>query len=681
MREYNVTVNNVLVLELPVLTVTLRRAFFVPYPWLPAEDDEDRKPGERGRETYFEGKALKGAHFEMARIENVQPGDPGTLRGELQPLYPGAGAGFTRVTLPAECDPGARISVDAQDTTDARTLVTHERTRKAGAPATVQFSRGRTEEGGVVLGTYRSEAPSKTLGEVAIPLFGLREGYYVLKIVPTVDERSEQQDQTAATRKTLKDGKAHAYRDVYVWLRFNDRLELKLGDVALCKVEGTVCTTVPLTDEEIIQTHANVTALFVDELPLDVKPDFMRMINPDPPSRPNIPPVTNDHDRPASPTAPPTRDVSAIVIHGTGGSVISGAIEGARNEAKDKNRNKLGYYVAAHYYVDRDGHVLKVAYDDTATNHAGPGFLNNRATGRYDGINSIAIGIENVNRAKIQVRGSPGGVPEEPFTRRQVNGLARLVTTLMGEHGITRNRVVCHGTVGVGTSHVPPETDTWLDDRRLTCPGYEMKWHLLQGHQIGWEVPEHPRELTDADYSGFFTLDLTQLPQSIRYHGTWAGEAWYLRDHDNDGHATYAGIAWNSDAVTKALAAAKLAVNFQGIIAELQNDLRQLGYFIPKARGDFAPALDGSLGFTAGLDKEHQPTWQALRHFYMQLFCVDRFEADAADAWNPQRRDSNDPDLSAARGLEPPRFFTRRAARYLKSIIDRLPAVTASNTP
>jgi len=661
MREYYVTVNTPLTLELPVLTVTARTAFFVPYPWLPAEDDANREPGERGRENWIDAIGVPNVRFELARVVKVTAQADGVKSGTLQPVRAGL-ALFSPVTLPSVCEPDPRghHKRHRHITTDANAaVVTDAIERSAGSAATVKFSYGRTESGATVFpSTAGVRRRPKSVGEACLPLFDVREGDYVLKVMVREEDRAEQQDKRSGPRTTIKDAGDYAYRDLYVWLRFDTQGRVRVADAALCKVEGDRTVSVPLTDAETWQTHGNISALTADELSLDLKPDFVRIQG-----------VTNNNHRATALSGAWRRTVDLVVVHGTGGSQIGTALNMARSS-----------HIGPHYEVDRDGHVVKFAYDDSVAWHAAPGQIYDRKTGRYSAnVNFTSIGIENINRSNIR-----GGTPQEPYPRRQINSLIRLISELREAHpSVTRNRVVGHGDIGVDTVYrhrdggnrttsdeaqaaryangrpIKVDAANYLHDRRLTCPGYQMPWRLLESHQLGWEVPATLPALTDGDYAGFFTFDVARLPAALRRR---VANQWYLQPGDQDADAKYAGVTWGSPKIQKLLTDNRITVNFAGVIAEVQADLRAVGYFIAQ--------LDGSLAFPGKPNDKHS-TWQAIKHFYMHLFCVDR------EAAAPAANDPSDPDLSGSEH-SPPLKFTRRAARYLKAIVANLPAVTAA---
>ena len=167
-------------------------------------------------------------------------------------------------------------------------------------------------------------------------------------------------------------------------------------------VPGTA--TVSVTAVAGSPPHALLLSLTKDKLKIDWKPDFLKS-----PNAKTIASKSNDF----------------LVIHRTGGSIISGAINGFLNP-NDPDKKCI------HYLIDRDGHVIKLAHEDDAVNHTGHAFFQGRTN-----INSSSIGIENVN-------GDPDTFPDEQYTT-----LLRLVQEIRSANAsIGRQQVVGHVEIG-----------------------------------------------------------------------------------------------------------------------------------------------------------------------------------------------------------------------------------------
>ncbi|MEO7037232.1 MAG: N-acetylmuramoyl-L-alanine amidase [Polyangiaceae bacterium] len=200
-------------------------------------------------------------------------------------------------------------------------------------------------------------------------------------------------------------------------------------------VPGTA--TVSVTPVAGSPPYALLLSLTKDKLKLDWKPDFLKSPN-------------------AKTVAGKSNDL--LVVHRTGGSVISGAINGFL-DPKDPDKKCI------HYLIDRDGHVVKLAHEDDAVNHTGRAFWQS-----ISNPNSSSIGIENVN-------GDPDTFPDEQYTT-----LLRLVQEIRAANpSIGRQQVVGH--VEIGTEKPPKGKPADLSvsfSRRIDDPGVLFEWDRLE---------------------------------------------------------------------------------------------------------------------------------------------------------------------------------------------------------
>jgi N-acetyl-anhydromuramyl-L-alanine amidase AmpD len=176
-------------------------------------------------------------------------------------------------------------------------------------------------------------------------------------------------------------------------------------------------------------------SLTKDKLKIDWKPDFLKS-----PNAKTVASKSNDF----------------LVIHRTGGSKISGAINGFI-DTKDPERKCI------HYLIDRDGHVIKLAHEDDAVNHTGRSFFQ----GRTD-INSSSVGIENVN-------GDPDTFPDEQYTT-----LLRLVQEIRTANAIGRQQVIGHVEIGLDKPKKGQPQDFTISSRRIPDPGQLFEWDRLE---------------------------------------------------------------------------------------------------------------------------------------------------------------------------------------------------------
>jgi N-acetyl-anhydromuramyl-L-alanine amidase AmpD len=218
------------------------------------------------------------------------------------------------------------------------------------------------------------------------------------------------------------------------------------------------------------------------------------------------------------------------VVHRTGGSRIGPAINTFLNPAEIGN---------AHYLIDRNGHIIKMAKDSRAANQAG-----RSRWGGAIGLNSSSIGIEIVNG---------GGT----FLNAQYLALIGLVQRLRTAYPtIAVHRIVGHSDIAT-TSATQPNL---LSNRRAEDPGIEFDWERLENVGLGMR----PVNVNLGNY----------------YAGIFSGAttpAIVLRRNDRD--------------AAGALAARLGGVDRPGLVGmpvrELQEDLEHIGYSARPVGGGF----------------------------------------------------------------------------------------------
>jgi N-acetyl-anhydromuramyl-L-alanine amidase AmpD len=189
----------------------------------------------------------------------------------------------------------------------------------------------------------------------------------------------------------------------------------------------------------------------------------------------------------------------------------------------------------AHYLIDHNGHIIKMAEDRRRANHTG--FSRWRGNGQ---LNAASIGIE--------VMRAPGG-----FAAPAMQALIGLIERLRTAYPtIPAHRVVGHSDIATSKA-----TPTLLSNRRLDDPGAQFDWALLEGRGIGMV----PRTVAvGAAYAGIF---VPGQPAVVLQSG----------DHDRRG-------------TTPARLGGRPRPDVTGTpIADVQADLEHIGYSVRPANG------------------------------------------------------------------------------------------------
>ncbi len=180
--------------------------------------------------------------------------------------------------------------------------------------------------------------------------------------------------------------------------------------------------------------------------------------------------------------------IDMLVLHYTGMETA----EAARARLCDPDAK-----VSAHYMIDEDGTVTRLADEAARAWHAGVSFWRG-----HTGINGRAIGIELVN---------PGHeFGYRPFPEAQMAALADLARGIVRRHAIPARNVVGH-------SDVAP--------RRKMDPGELFDWPRLAAAGVGLWPDESAECLMDpavirdmlADY-GYETADLFATLRAFQRH-------------------------------------------------------------------------------------------------------------------------------------------------------------------
>jgi N-acetyl-anhydromuramyl-L-alanine amidase AmpD len=279
------------------------------------------------------------------------------------------------------------------------------------------------------------------------------------------------------------------------------------------------------------QSNGIVYSVSAKELTIDYKPDFVRCFR--------------FQKRTLA------SDVRVIVIHRTDGPDISSAF----NTLLGTGERPGNWVKSIHYIVDRDGFVVKVLPDETASNHTNidvaywsvPTKVQGAEPGPFH-VNLYSVGIENV--------GWMTGVLEE----EQYTSLAALTSDLLGAHGLTRHDVAIH-----------------RDMQQTDCAGLTFVWKKLTDAGVG----------TKADGAG------AMGPTVDQYYGSLLPEQW-PKSYGTENTSYIAAMGYKPEGAKA--------------IKRLKQGLRQIGYQV--TAGPHFDADDASYDFYA---------WKAVYEFGLRF--------------------------------------------------------------
>jgi N-acetyl-anhydromuramyl-L-alanine amidase AmpD len=220
--------------------------------------------------------------------------------------------------------------------------------------------------------------------------------------------------------------------------------------------------------------------------------------------------------------------INLIVVHGTGTTNIESAINTFMNSGE----------ISAHYVLDLDGQLVKMVHEDDQSHHAGESHWD-----LNDSINRNSIGIEivheNDNATKLYTEAQYNALLDRP-------GQTGLLNRIRDEHtNIPVEEIVGHSDIATIS---PPLVTARRLGRKATDPGVNFDWSRLVLAGLG---PNVKRGVSASSmYGGLFDT----VPNA------------HLQVGDNDAEHRYGNVVRTS---------------FSGIIAELHEDLRAIGYFAP----------------------------------------------------------------------------------------------------
>ncbi len=222
-----------------------------------------------------------------------------------------------------------------------------------------------------------------------------------------------------------------------------------------------------------------------------------------------------------------------VVIHHTGGPVVSPAINQFINPNQYNSNGTKRDRTSAHYVIDRDGTIIKMVHESKSAWHTGCAHW-----AGDDNINSRSIGIEIVHHS------------DQDFETVQYNSLLFLLSDLTTAGiGILPHKIIGHSDIA--TNYLNRRCDMTAGrrlGRKSKDPGRKFDWNTLNGagfgiYSIGGMV--HP----DIEYGGLFD----QFPTIS------------VQKNDRDSDKKYGRIVRASITAD--------------VISEIQTDLITIGYF------------------------------------------------------------------------------------------------------
>ena len=265
-------------------------------------------------------------------------------------------------------------------------------------------------------------AVSDAHGNLRLNTTGVGNGFYTIRIEHTDADQNWPDIAGPALADSLAAPPARIYRPLNVWIAIVDG-HITAAMVALFSPHGGIGNRQRATWDA---TH----------LPIDWKPTWMRS-------------PMKSTEAPRSTTA-----IDLVVVHRPDRSDIGPAINTFLRASEIGN---------AHYLIDHNGHIIKMAEDGRKANQTG--FSRWRGNSN---LNAISIGIE--------VMRAPDG-----FSSTAMAALAALIERLRAAHPtIPAHRVVGHSDIATSKAH-----PTLLSDRRLGGPWPSVRLGTARAAGLG----------------------------------------------------------------------------------------------------------------------------------------------------------------------------------------------------
>jgi N-acetyl-anhydromuramyl-L-alanine amidase AmpD len=197
--------------------------------------------------------------------------------------------------------------------------------------------------------------------------------------------------------------------------------------------------------------------------------------------------------------------IEALVFHQTTGNEPGGALNTFLNNYNEATAEIAGKMVegdqslhsGAHFLVDRDGHVIRMADDRYYTQHAGGKFRYKKRSGkrsplwggdrRNTNVNDRALGIENCH----------GDINPDhdleicAFTEAQYEAMFDLSKRIQKVYGVRKENVIGHQDA----------------TGKVRCPGPRFDWKRFEDAGISLKVAELTEPEIETMFGGFFAGD------------------------------------------------------------------------------------------------------------------------------------------------------------------------------
>ena len=238
--------------------------------------------------------------------------------------------------------------------------------------------------------------------------------------------------------------------------------------------------------------------------------------------------------------------IQLVIIHHTGGPRLGNSLNSMMKGA-----------TGSQYVIDIDGHIIKLALDEKRKSHVNGG--KDRWSTIRD-LNNNSIGIEIVNPDKAK---PPFATKKDPpYTPEQTRAVIELCERLVAAHPGIEHRIVGHSDVALGGPGAR------YGDKRENDPGLQFEWERLEARGLGMVPGSHFDVVTS--YGGVFNA--------------FPGVVLQRRDRDFR-------PATPPPKKRKSIDAVYGGVDRSGVsakaIAQLQEDLRDIGYMVLDPAGRF----------------------------------------------------------------------------------------------
>jgi N-acetyl-anhydromuramyl-L-alanine amidase AmpD len=329
-------------------------------------------------------------------------------------------------------------------------------------------------------------------GEVKLKIGGLPDGEYVLKLNPPEGHELRVVPRGPITDPATRDAALRPVGPDDAF--FNDppkHTRFRFLEVRITIEKGVVIKDKTrlgrgMQHKDAIVAHGAAVSESESSLLIDWKPDWVQCGFTDGLKKQQVEP-----GRPERILSP----VHFIILHHTDASTPGSTLD----HFSDKIHNK--FKTGAHYLVDIDGHVIKMAHETVRTFHPGECYwygLDSSAASTDDASDfewvNVAVGIEQVHERT------------RPYPSEQIAGTKNLIERLQAIYGTSRHNVLGHGEIALDFHEAikgkRPETKRL--GRKLLCPGESYDWHILENSGNATKPMSDLINVPHSRYGDFF---------------------------------------------------------------------------------------------------------------------------------------------------------------------------------